>query len=730
MLDKQAMGQPRPRIIIAASVLLAAWLVPQVAVRAQQVPQAAPESIIRAREKWFYGQRAYPLKRIPPGARLHAVEQLHQMLQSQGRRTAERTKRVYSISSTAATSTSTLSSTQWTLIGPQPTDNSRLGLPYSPVSGRVTALAVDPTNADVVYLGAAEGGVWKTTDGGTTWTPLTDNQPSLAVGSIAIDPSNHNTIYVGTGEENFNGDAYFGAGILKSTDGGSTWTQISGPFVGPFGSDASLGGAYIGSIAVSPTNSQVILVAANFSGNSASGLYLSINGGQNWTLVESGVAATQVLFQPGSGSVAYTAIFGAGVYKSTDGGLTWTADNGTGTNVLPSGASSTGRFALAIDPKNTSTLYAGVGGPFGTSGSLGTFVGLFKTTDGGANWTQLSLGGLAPYCSPGSPAPGQCDYDNVVAVDPSSSSVFLGGSTDLQPPNTAGSAPIYRSEDGGSTWNDVDTGTNGGPLHPDVHAIAFAADGSVMYVGTDGGVWRTPNITSSPVTWTDRNAPLALSQFYPELSTLSYAAQYAIGGTQDNGTQLYQGSPRWQTIEPGDGGWTAADPASSPNTGTLYWAQALVLGITKIAYPSSPPSQAVTGITSSDRLAVLPLVMDPSNPNTLYFGTYRVYQTIDGAANWTVEQVLVRVQQKARLVIGVQRTQPHEASPPEASSRLPIVGLQVIQQRNLLLQFIERFAVHGLMASSRRIRHAAGKSQARMVGVWRKLKPNTFQIPD
>lgn len=279
----------------------------------QNLPGSANRAdVIRKRQDWFYNQRAYPLKHIPPGARLKALEQLRQMERSPVRRAEERNAATQA--STVSTNSVALSSTQWTLIGPQPT---RTPFAFNPVSGRVTALAVDPTNPNVVYLGAAEGGVWKTTDGGTTWTPLTDKQPSLAVGSIAIDPSNHNTIYVGTGEEDFapdlprGGNEYYGAGVLKSTDGGSTWTQLAGPFVGPFYSlSPQDGGAFIGSIAVSPSNPQELLAAVRINNGGSSqysGIYMSLNGGSSWTEVETSTLGppTQVFFDPTNPSVAY-----------------------------------------------------------------------------------------------------------------------------------------------------------------------------------------------------------------------------------------------------------------------------------------------------------------------------------------------------------------------------------------------------------------------------------------
>jgi hypothetical protein len=191
-----------------------------------QQPSEPPESgdMIRRRMEWFYNQRAFPLKHIPAGARLRALRQLDQMPAEEAQPVIPNSD--ISPQDAVDISPGASSSTRWTLIGPQPTDT-----PYNDpiVAGRVTALAVDPTNSNVVYAGAAEGGVWKTTDGGVHWTPLADTQPSLAVGSIAIDPSNHSTIYVGTGEENYSNDSYYGEGILKSTNGGTSWTQIKGP---------------------------------------------------------------------------------------------------------------------------------------------------------------------------------------------------------------------------------------------------------------------------------------------------------------------------------------------------------------------------------------------------------------------------------------------------------------------------------------------------------------------
>lgn len=279
----------------------------------QPVKPATRGDLIRRRMEWFYRQRAYLLKHIPPGARLPALKQMDQMLAEEGRSSAPSTdvspQPGFDVSSAA------ISSTRWALIGPEPTDT-----PYNDpiVAGRVTALAVDPTNANVVYAGAADGGVWKTTDGGIHWTPLTDTQPSLAVGSIAIDPSNHSTIYVGTGEENFSADSYFGAGILKSTNGGSSWTQIKGPFAGYYNGYCFYGGAdYIGGIAIQPGSSSVILAAVEqASGNNHQcvAVYRTEDGGATWwgALPDPSCGyhgGTAVLFDPSDGNIAYAASY-------------------------------------------------------------------------------------------------------------------------------------------------------------------------------------------------------------------------------------------------------------------------------------------------------------------------------------------------------------------------------------------------------------------------------------
>src|SRR5215469_7474769 len=391
----------RRRISAAASGCLFFLALAQAAEAQSFRPHGARDAEF-LRWQWFYEQRAFPRSTIPKGAYLNSLRQLDSMWAKM------------SAKSPAAT-------LKWQLVGPRPLDCSLCG--SGPFSGRVTALVVDPLDSSTVYLGAAEGGVWKTSDAGKKWTPLTDRQPSLATGSIAVDPLNHLNVYVGTGEDNFNGDSYYGEGILKSTDGGATWKQLCGTFCG---TQTTNGGARIGGLAVDPNNSNVILAAVDwgYSGGNGDGVYRSTDGGRKWTNVLQPAyvlnTPTAVLFDPSNGNVAYAAIEPVeakgptGVWKSTDGGTTWSADNGSGSDVLP--LSSTGRIALAIAASSTKTLYAALATPGGD------LLGVFKTTDGGGHWTQLT--NTPDFC-----AYPQCWYDLAIAVDPINPSiVFAGGS--------------------------------------------------------------------------------------------------------------------------------------------------------------------------------------------------------------------------------------------------------------------------------------------------------------
>ena len=490
----------------------------------------------------------------------------------------------------------------WQLIGPSTLNE------YGQVdSGRISAIAVDPTNNQIVYAGAAQGGIWKTTDGGGAWTPLTDTQASLAIGSIAIDPQNHLTIYVGTGEDNNSIDSYYGEGILKSTDGGNTWTNIPGPFAGGEG-----GGARIGGLAVQPNNASVVLAAVGCCAPGPSGVYRSANGGQTWTQVlNAGYAeAYNVIFDPHTPNTAYASLDANGVYKSTNAGVTWAAANGAGASALP--LSGNGRVALAMDPNTTTTLWAAI-----ASNTNSNLAGLFKTTDGGNTWTNLP--DTPSFCGT------QCWYDLALAVQPGNSNVIFAGGQATYAPPSGGS--VVQSLDGGDTWTIYDN------LHPDTHALAFSQDGSILYVGNDGGMFSTNQVASTKINWTDLNAGLATEQFYPGLSVDPNNVNIAFGGTQDNSMEAYYGTTAWTSVACGDGGVTLIDNTTSPDT---VYTNCIELSVLKSTDGGQTFQSAQNGINTSDRVNwTPPAAMDPTNLKRLYFGTQHVYQTTNGAGLWT-----------------------------------------------------------------------------------------------
>jgi uncharacterized protein (TIGR03437 family) len=590
----------------------------------------------RARDEWFYRQRAYPNKGIPPGARFNAVQEM------------ERIDRAARPLRAASANLSASSSGTWTFLGPDPTHCS----PYVcqsdiATSGRVTALAIDPRNANTVYAGGAYGGVWKTTNGGTSWTPLTDAQASLGTGAIALDPKNPDTVYVGTGEANNAADSYYGAGILKSTNGGSTWTNITGPFVS-FPSVQM----QIGALAVSPGNSQDVLAGTNNPGleldgylGGDDGIFQSLDGGATWKQVLSGGAGSAIVFDPVNPTTVYAAIgdfAGAdanGVYKSADGGTTWTKMNGSGANAFP--VSGSGRIALAIAASTPSTIYALVqdnSGIFLASGYVGV-LGVWKTTDGASTWNRV-ITDLPTDPSSGEPfcgGNGQCFYDLTIEVDPKNANIVV-----------VGGVTLARSVNGGATFTAIPLeAASGSPVHVDQHALAFSADLTKFYVGNDGGVWSAAaadiaNGNLQTINLTNLNSTLGLTQFGQGLSTFPGVANSALGGTQDNGTQLLGsqllGSNEWTNISGGDGGYTAVDPALPSilygnYTSISVWKSISIDQGSGAQYPI--PWSAAFGIDQNDQSAFYaPLAIDSLNPQYLYFGTQRVYQSQDGAGFW------------------------------------------------------------------------------------------------
>jgi photosystem II stability/assembly factor-like uncharacterized protein len=362
---------------------------------------------------------------------------------------------------------------QWKSIGP------------SNVGGRITSLALHPTNAKVIYAGAATGGVWKSTDGGVTWTNVFNG--SASIGSLILSPANPEVVYVGTGEGNPGGIAiYPGNGIWRSTNGGQSWTNLGLTNTGQ-----------IGKLAIHPSSPNRIFAAALGRYRSRTqdrGVYRSVDSGATWQRVlflNDTTGACEVLIDPSNQNRIYAALWNryrpitysiiggvnSGLWISTDGGDNWTQ----ATNGFPSNSATLGRVSLAIAPSQPSTIYALASDGIGVRG-------VYKSTDSGNSWTQVMVG--TPFSGEG-----QVWYNNFIAVHPTNPNTLFAGMTGM-----------YKSTDGGATWVSA-----GSTMHVDHHAILFDPNTPAnIIVGNDGGVFLSTNTGSLWI----KSFHLPISQFY------------------------------------------------------------------------------------------------------------------------------------------------------------------------------------------------------------------------
>ena len=546
-----------------------------VSARAQQRSEPEGDDELNSRRQgWLLKRRAGPDGKLSPAARLKAIETMQRMSPPQ--------RRV----KTDARGPEMATSTHWTNIGPQPLQ--AYGTQYS---GRVWGITPDPRNQAVIYIGTDSGGVWKTTDGGTDWTPLTDAQPSQVIHSLAMASSTPDTLYAGTAQPQ-------PAGILKSTDGGNTWTRIplGGPLNYGIGSEASI----VDSIVVHPFDSQTVFAAAD-------GQFLrSTDGGATWHSTFSGLGDGATLsidlanpnrVYAGGGTVSR-------ILVSLDGGSTWNTAAGSGPRSLPL-LSGTPLVGFAVAPSNANIVYAALRR---TTDDVPFF---YKTTDGGANWTAIA-----------SPLGGQINYwPWTMSVHPTNPDIVYAGCVGLS-----------RSVDGGQTWSDIGNPAGSAvSIHVDQHPLIFTKDKGTLLVGNDGGVYSTAN-PAGAISWSDLNSTLSTVLFYPGMSIHPTNSELAFAGAQDNGTERYRAGTGWDEVACGDGGWTAIDPQNPDNV----YAACNGIQVNKSADGGSTFSLANGNIDTTDVAEFIPpLVIDPSNPARLYFGTYRVWLTINQAATWT-----------------------------------------------------------------------------------------------
>jgi len=472
---------------------------------------------------------------------------------------------------------------------------------------RVNAVLVHPTDPTTIYLGYSGGGIFKTTDNGNTWNPIFDDQPYLAIGDMAFHPNDPETIFVGTGDPSITGYPFIGNGIFKTTDGGTTWTNLglSETFI-------------ISKIIIDPTNPDIIYAGTMglpYQRTNDRGLYKSIDGGQSWNqvlFVSDDTGVIDLVIHPTNPDILFAGIwtrirnnqestltsFGHKVYRSLDGGANWQPL----ANGLPIGNGS--RISLSQSQQNPNTFFACFTTP------SHQFDGIFKTTDNGDSWEQIA--------DEGTPFVNNCMfgfgwYLGRLRVNPfNDNEMFVLG------------VPLVYSTDGGFTWGEA------APLnvHVDNHAITFANDGSVI-LGNDGGAYRRP--PNSSTFWEDiENIPA--TQVY-RVGYNPFEPDTYYGGTQDNGTKSGSANSinNWETIRGADGFQTAFNPDDSLN----FYAETQNGGIA-VTNNGNNFANATSGIVSSDRRNWdMQYFISPHQSDNLYTGTYRVYKTTNRGTSWS-----------------------------------------------------------------------------------------------
>ena len=533
----------------------------------------------------------------------------------------------------------------WLALGPAPIPNGQTTSRTDPVSGRISAIAVDPTDPNIVYAGAAQGGLYRSTNGGSTWVPLLDNALSLAIGAIAISPSNPTTIFVGTGESSFSADGFFGVGIYRITNA-TTSPVISGPLnAGSVGGDVFTGRA-ISEIIVHPTDANTLFASTTTGtcGNGGCtgqplpglGIYRCTNALASVPTFEKiniqnllgNRSVIDMAIEPGNANRLIAAVVGSG----GDGGIYVAPDalaavpNFTRTLTTSDGAE-LGRAELAVNKTGgVTTVWVASGMGSGT---------VFKSVDGGATFpTNVDNN----FCS------GQCFYDIAIEADPTNpNNVFLGGSPTLA---------FGRSSDGGATFPASTVG-----LHVDTQAIAVApSNPSVIYFGSDGGVWKS---VDSGANWVSQNNTTLFATQFQSIALHPTDRNFTIGGTQDNGTEWLKPNGTWVRATGGDGGQSlidqnAVDTVTVTGYHTFFNQTNTQIGYQRISsFNAGGTTQTgtfrgctgtggtQTGINCADSvLFYAPISRGPGNPNTTYIGTTKLYRSVDrGDNHGTVSQV-------------------------------------------------------------------------------------------
>ncbi len=468
----------------------------------------------------------------------------------------------------------------WTFIGPS-TVGGMSG------AGRVNAIRVHPTDPNKLYACTPAGGLWISTNGGTSWTTNTDNlEHVIGCTDVAFDPTNPNIIYMATGDGDA-GDNYT-VGLLKSTDGAVTWNKTGLTF--------AMGvGRMMSKVLVNPNNGNIILVATS------AGIYRSTNAGATFSLAINSSTALPVSgsfkdmeFKPGDPNTVYAC--GSEFYRSTDGGANWLKV----TSGLPA-ASNVSRMAIATSTIDPTIIYMIVGLPGPNYGTEG----FYRSTTSGTSFSKLSTPNIGT----------QQWYDLAIGVNQTNAQeVLIGGQTQFM-----------RSTNGGTSWSNV-----AGSTHVDYHDAMYTT-GATCYLASDGGVWKS---TNSGTSWTNLSNGLAIAQMYGFGQSTSNP-NLIIQGWQDNGTNLYSGT--WNATNIGGDGMLAL---ISWNSNANMWGTSQYGRIMRSTNTGGSFSTGTSGITeynggNAPAPWVTEIVEDPDAASTLYSGFSNVWKSTNGATSWT-----------------------------------------------------------------------------------------------
>jgi hypothetical protein len=467
------------------------------------------------------------------------------------------------------------------------------------VTGRTRSLLIHPTQANRMWMGAVSGGIWYSQDSGANWEPVNDKLPNLNINCLVFEPNNPNVMYAGTGEGYFNSDAKQGSGLFKSTDGGQTWSLVTG----------TSGFGNINKIAISPANVNTILVTTQYGG-----VRRTTNGGTSWSTVLSAQVGHDVEFSPtDSNRVMATVLdydFGTGSWftrasHSNDAGATWTVSTGmTFSGFDP-------RIEVAFAPSAPGTVYANVGAGGGV---------VFRSTDNGASFTQVTTSGNTDASW----------YYNDIWVDPTNSNFIIA--TGLR---------CRRSTDGGMTFTNIGYGyLQTETPHPDMHKIVphpgyNATTNRTVYICTDGGIHRADDIStaSSSSGWTRLTRNASTMQFYGAAGDGPTGVLF--GGSQDNGSiRLNIGSTNSTNayVFGGDGGFSAVSFVDS----SYLYGEYIYLQVFRSSNGGGSSGYITSGLSDAGNSGranfIAPLVMDPNSASRLYGGARRLWRTSNATA--------------------------------------------------------------------------------------------------